>query len=73
MRAFRAGGRHVSFTQAPIARRALDREGKNITVRLNPPGAEKMYGVLLRFAEPLLDRSAPIEEIRAALFFAMTI
>jgi len=58
--------------QAPIARRALDREG-NITVRLNPPGVEKMSGVLLRFAEPILDRSAPIEETRAALFFAMTI
>jgi hypothetical protein len=32
-----------------------------------------MSEVLLRFAEPILDRSAPVEEIRATLFFAMTI
>jgi hypothetical protein len=62
----------LDAAQASLARRARDREG-NITLRVNPPGVEKMSGVLLQFAEPILDRSAPIKEIRATLFFAMTI
>jgi hypothetical protein len=32
-----------------------------------------MSEVLLHFADPILDRSAPLEEIRATLFFAMTL
>ncbi|MBW0000363.1 MAG: hypothetical protein JO015_14785 [Verrucomicrobia bacterium] len=45
----------------------------NITLRHTPPEFEKMSGVLLKFAEPLLDRSAPIDELRGALHFAMLI
>jgi hypothetical protein len=62
----------LDAAQASLARRLQGREA-NITLRVNTPGVEKMSKVLLQFAEPILDRSAPLEEIRATLFFAMTI
>ncbi|MBW0000313.1 MAG: hypothetical protein JO015_14525 [Verrucomicrobia bacterium] len=62
----------LNAAQAALARRLQAREA-NITLRVNPPGVEKMSEVLLRFADPILDRSAPLEEIRATLLFAMTI
>jgi hypothetical protein len=58
--------------QAALARRLQARDA-NITLRVNPPGVEKMSEVLLHFAEPILDRAAPLEEIRSTLFFAMTL
>lgn len=45
----------------------------NVVLHHNPPGLEKMSEVLLEFAEPILDRSASIDAIRSALYFAMTI
>jgi hypothetical protein len=62
----------LNAAQAALARRLQARE-PNITLRVNPPGVEKMSEVLLHFAEPILDRSAPLEEIRSTLFFAMTL
>jgi hypothetical protein len=62
----------LNAAQASLARRVRDRDA-NITLRFNPPGVEKMSEVLLQFAEPILDRLAPIEEIRTTLFFAMTL
>lgn len=62
----------LDAAQASLARRAADRD-RNITLCFNPPGVEKMSEVLLQFADPILDRSAPIEEIRTTLFFAMII
>lgn len=53
-------------------RRLRDPEA-NVTLYYNPPGVEKMSQVLLKFAEPILDRSAPVDEIRAALEFAMAV
>jgi hypothetical protein len=43
------------------------------TLRVNPPGLGKMSKALLRFAEPILDRSAAIEETRDTLRFAVTV
>ena len=62
----------LNAAQAALARRLQARE-PNITLRVNPPGVEKMSEVLLRFADPILDRSAPLEEIRATLLFAMAL
>jgi hypothetical protein len=62
----------LDAAQAALARR-LQARGTNVTLRVNPPGVEKMSEVLLHFADPILDRSAPLEEIRSTLFFAMTI
>ena len=62
----------LNAAQAALARRLQARE-PNITLRVNPPGVEKMSEVLLHFADPILDRSAPLEEIRSTLLFAMTI
>ena len=62
----------LDAAQAALARRVQAREA-DIILRVNPPGVEKMSEVLLQFAEPILERSAPLEEIRATLFFAMTI
>ena len=62
----------LNAAQAALARRLQARE-PNITLRVNPPGVEKMSEVLLHFADPILDRSAPLEEIRDTLFFAMTL
>jgi len=41
-------------------------------LRLNAAGVEKMSEVLLGFAEPILDRLAPLDEKKAMLFFAIT-
>jgi len=41
-------------------------------LRVNAGGVEKMSDVLLRFAEPILNCSAPIDEKRATLLFAMS-
>jgi hypothetical protein len=62
----------LNAAQAALARR-LQAHGTNVTLRVNPPGVEKMSEVLLRFADPILDRSAPLGEIRSTLFFAMTL
>jgi hypothetical protein len=62
----------LNAAQAALARRLQARDA-NVTLRVNPPGVEKMSEVLLHFAEPILDRAAPLEEIRATLFFAMTL
>jgi hypothetical protein len=62
----------LNAAQAALARR-LQARGTNVTLRVNPPGVEKMSEVLLHFAEPILDRSAPLEEIRATLLFAMAL
>jgi hypothetical protein len=62
----------LNAAQAALARR-LQAHNPNLTLRVNPPGVEKMSEVLLHFADPILDRSAPLEEIRSTLFFAMTI
>jgi hypothetical protein len=58
--------------QAPSFRRLQDPEA-NITLLYNPPGFEKMSEVLLQFAEPVLDTAATLDEVHAALEFAMTI
>jgi hypothetical protein len=50
-----------TVAQEPLAR-----------LRINPAGVEKMSDVLLRFAEPILDRSAPLGEKKATLLFAIT-
>ena len=44
----------------------------NVQLRLNPAGVAKMSDVLLRFAEPILDRLAPLDEKKATLLFAIT-
>jgi len=44
----------------------------NVQLRINPAGVEKMSDVLLRFAEPILDRLAPLDEKKATLLFAIT-
>ena len=41
-------------------------------LRINPAGVAKMSDVLLRFAEPILDRLAPLDEKKATLLFAIT-
>jgi hypothetical protein len=44
----------------------------NVQLRINPAGVEKMSDVLLRFAEPILDRLAPLDDKKATLLFAMS-
>jgi hypothetical protein len=43
----------------------------NVQLRINPAGVEKMSDALLRFAEPILDRLAPLDEKKATLLFAV--
>jgi len=42
----------------------------NVQLRINPAGVEKMSDVLLRFAEAILDRLAPLDDKKATLLFA---
>ena len=41
-------------------------------LRVNAAGVEKMSEALLRFAEPILDRLAPLDDKKATLLFAMS-
>ena len=62
----------LAAARASLARRVSERDPQ-ATLRVNPPGVGKMSKVLLRFAEPIPDRSAAIEETWDTLRFAVTV
>ena len=73
-RRLRLGGpssQSVALGQSELIVRNLAQEPR-VRLRLNAAGVEKMSDVLLRFAEPILDRLAPLDEKKATLLFAIT-
>jgi hypothetical protein len=58
-------------SQSDLIVRTLAQEPR-VRLRLNAAGVEKMSNVLLRFAEPILDRFAPLDEKKATLLFSIT-
>ena len=70
----RLGGpssQNVALGQSELIVRTLAQEPR-VRLRLNAAGVEKMSNVLLRFAEPILDRFAPLDEKKATLLFSIT-
>jgi len=63
------GSQNVALGQSELIVRTLAQEPR-VRLRLNAAGVEKMSNVLLRFAEPILDRFAPLDEKKAALLFS---
>ena len=73
-RRHRLGGQssqNVALGRRELIVRTLAQE-PHAHLRLNAAGVEKMSEVLLGFAEPILDRLAPLDEKKAMLFFAIT-
>jgi hypothetical protein len=73
-RRHRLGGsssQNVALGQCELIVRTLAQE-PHAHLRVNAGGVEKMSDVLLRFAEPILDRLAPLDEKKATLLFAIT-
>ena len=73
-RRLRLGGpssQSVALGQSELIVRNLRQEPR-VRLRLNAAGVEKMSNVLLRFAEPILDHVAPLDEKKATLHFAIT-
>jgi hypothetical protein len=78
-RRHRLGGpssQNVALGQSELIVRNLAQEPR-VRLRLNAAGIgevglEKMSDVLLRFAEPILDQVAPLDEKKATLLFAIT-
>ena len=72
-RRHRLGGpssQNVALGQRELIVRTLAQE-PHAHLRVNAGGVEKMSDVLLRFAEPILDRLAPLDEKKATLLFAI--
>jgi hypothetical protein len=70
----RLGGpspQNVALGQRELIVRTVAQD-RNVQVRINPAGVAKMSDVLLRFAEPILDRLAPLDEKKATLLFVIT-
>ena len=65
------GSQNVALGQSELIVRTLAQEPR-VRLRLNAAGVEKMSNVLLPFAEPILDRFAPLDEKKAALLFSIT-
>ena len=65
------GSQNVALGQSELIVRTLAQEPR-VRLRLNAAGVEKMSNVLLRFAEPILDRFAPLDEKKATLLFSIT-
>jgi hypothetical protein len=73
-RRLRLGGpssQSVALGQSELIVRNLAQEPR-VRLRLNAAGVEKMSDVLLRFAEPILDQVAPLDQKKATLLFAIT-
>ena len=73
-RRHRLGGpssQNVALGQSELIVRTLAQEPR-VRLRLNAAGVEKMSNVLLRFAEPILNRFAPLDEKKATLLFSIT-
>lgn len=73
-RRHRLGGpssQNVALGQRELIVRTVAQD-PNVQLRINPAGVEKMSDVLLRFAEPILDRLAPLDKKKATLLFAIT-
>ncbi len=73
-RRHRLGGpspQNVALGQRELIVRTVAQD-PNVQLRINPAGVAKMSDVLLRFAEPILDRLAPLDEKKATLLFAIT-
>jgi len=73
-RRHRFGGpspQNVALGQRELIVRTVAQD-PNVQLRITPAGVAKMSDVLLRFAEPILDRLARLDEKKATLLSAIT-